>query len=108
MPLPSIAIAIPAHNEAESLVEFLTEIDDALSGRAAGLTFVVVDDASSDDTSEATRKAAELVDGEVLLFRNEAQLGHGPTVLEAYRRAIDTGADLVLQVDGDGQFLGSD
>lgn len=108
MSLPSVAIAIPAHNEAESLVEFLLEIDDALAGRADGVTFLVVDDASTDDTSEAARKAGELVDGEVIVVRNEDNRGHGPTVLEAYRRAIETGADLVLQVDGDGQFLGSD
>src|SRR5581483_1981866 len=34
--------------------------------------------------------------------------GHGPAALEAYRRALDTGASYVLGVDGDGQFLGSD
>ena len=34
--------------------------------------------------------------------------GHGPTLLEAYRQALDVNANLVIQVDGDGQFLGSD
>ncbi len=38
----------------------------------------------------------------------EQNSGHGPTVLRAYREAIATGADFVLQVDGDGQFEVSD
>jgi glycosyltransferase involved in cell wall biosynthesis len=108
MTQPSVAIAIPAHNEAESLAEFLTEIDAALEGRVSKLTFVVVDDASTDDTSEVATKVGELTSGDVVVTRSEINRGHGPTLLDGYRRAIDTGADLVLQVDGDGQFLGSD
>lgn len=108
MQLPSIAIAIPAHDEAEALGEFLAEIDAALDGRVSNLTFVVVDDASSDGTAEVANRAGEEIRADVVVIRNEENRGHGPTLLDAYRRAIDTGADLVLQVDGDGQFLGSD
>ena len=108
VPLPSVAIAIPAYNEADSIAEFLLEIDEALRGRTSGLTLVVVDDQSTDGTSEAVAGVAEKLAGDVVVVRNEVNQGHGPTVLEAYRRALDTGADLILQVDGDGQFLGSD
>lgn len=103
-----MAIAIPAHDEAEAIGEFISEIDDALATVAEAVTFVVVDDASNDDTSEAVERVRSSLRGQVVLVRNETNLGHGPTVLEAYRRSLETGADLVLQVDGDGQFLGSD
>ena len=105
---PSVAVAIPAHNEGEAIEEFLAEIDTALAPVASKLTFVVVDDCSTDDTGTAARTAGESLTGEVIVIRNDVNLGHGPTVLEAYRRALDTGAELILQVDGDGQFLGSD
>jgi glycosyltransferase involved in cell wall biosynthesis len=104
----SVAIAIPVYNEADSIGEFLTEISNALGGHVAGLSFVVVDDASTDDSEAVVRKTAETLHAEAVVVRNPVNVGHGPTVLEAYRRALDTGAQLVLQVDGDGQFLGSD
>jgi glycosyltransferase involved in cell wall biosynthesis len=106
--LPSIAIAIPAHNEAEAIGEFIVEIDAALAGRTSELTFVVVDDLSTDGTADAVEAAGRDIDAKVLVVRSEVNRGHGPTVIEAYRHALDTGADLILQVDGDGQFLGSD
>jgi dolichol-phosphate mannosyltransferase len=105
---PSIAIAIPAYNEAEAIGEFITEIDAALRDTASELTFVIIDDVSTDDTAEAARRASELIDSKVIVVTSQKNRGHGPTVLEAYRRALDTGAELILQVDGDGQFLGSD
>ena len=39
---------------------------------------------------------------------NRVNRGHGPSLMLAYRRALATGPDYVLQVDGDGQFHGSD
>jgi glycosyltransferase involved in cell wall biosynthesis len=108
MSKPSVAIAIPAHNEAEAIGEFIAEIDAALRPSTSALTFVVVDDVSTDGTPEAVRKVGETVESEVVVVESEVNRGHGPTVLEAYRVALDTGADLILQVDGDGQFLGSD
>jgi dolichol-phosphate mannosyltransferase len=105
---PTVAVAIPAYNEAEALGEFLAEIDGALRPSTSALTLVVVDDCSTDDTPTVVEKANHELACEVLLVQNESNAGHGPTVLEAYRRALDTGASLVLQVDGDGQFLGSD
>jgi glycosyltransferase involved in cell wall biosynthesis len=105
---PTVAVAIPAYNEADSLREFLAEIDSALRPSTSSLTLVVVDDQSTDDTAEVVRKANAGLTCEVVLVQNEVNAGHGPTLLEAYRRALDTGAELILQVDGDGQFLGSD
>lgn len=108
MPNPSVAVAIPAHNEAEAIGEFIAEIDAALAPRVSALTFVVADDASTDGTADAVAAVGETIDSKVVLLRSEVNRGHGPTVLEAYRGALDTGAELILQVDGDGQFLGSD
>lgn len=108
MSKPSVAVAIPAHNEAEAIGEFIREIDEALGPCTSALTFVVVDDLSTDDTAEVAYKVGETLSGEVMIVRAEQNRGHGPTVLAAYRAALDTGVDLVLQVDGDGQFLGSD
>ena len=103
-----VAVAIPAHREAAGIGGFLTELDGALAGVAERVTLVVVDDASPDATAEAVEDAADVVDAEVVLLRTRVNRGHGPTVLAAYRAALATGADVVAQVDGDGQFHGAD
>lgn len=105
--MTKVAIAIPAHNESEGIGEFLVEIDDAMA-ESAEVTFVVVDDRSTDETATVLEGLRSKLRGELVVVTNAQNLGHGPTLLEGYRRALDTGADYVLAVDGDGQFLGAD
>lgn len=108
-PAPDVVVAIPAYNEAEGLPEFLEEIDDALGGHTAGgVAIVVVDDCSTDGTVAAVEAIAEKLRAHVEVTSMPVNSGHGPTALEAYRRALGTGARYVVGVDGDGQFLGSD
>ncbi len=105
---PSVAVAIPAYNEAEGIGEFLTEIDGALAPVTGSLTIVLVDDASSDDTVGAVETVRGSLQGELVIHRRPVNGGHGPAALDAYRLALDTGASFVIGVDGDGQFLGTD
>jgi len=102
-----VAVAIPAFNESEGIGAFLVEIDNALES-VGDVAFVVVDDCSTDDTVEVLRAVGDKLSGELVLVAAPENRGHGPTLLEAYRRALDTGAEYVIAVDGDGQFLGSD
>lgn len=105
---PSVAVAIPAYNEADGIRGFLTELDGALAPHVGSLRLIVVDDASTDSTRAAVESVRSELSGQLELIANPGNLGHGPTVLVGYRRALASGADLVLQVDGDGQFLGGD
>lgn len=104
----TVAVAIPAYNEAEGIGEFLAEIDAALAPAVGSLILVVVDDCSTDGTPAAVEAMREKLACEIVLASMPRNSGHGPAALEAYRVALDTGADYVLGVDGDGQFLGSD
>ncbi len=94
MSKPSVAVAIPAYNEADGIAGFLQEIDQSLASHVDTLHLVLVDDASSDNTLEVVQSAVNR--------------GHGPSLMTAYRRALAGDPDYVLQVDGDGQFHGSD
>ena len=103
-----VAVAIPAYNESEGIGEFLLEIDEALAEGDCDVVFIVVDDVSTDDTLEAIEAVRPKLAGELQVSSMPKNGGHGPAVLETYRRALDCGPSYVLAVDGDGQFLGSD
>jgi dolichol-phosphate mannosyltransferase len=105
---PAVAVAIPAYNEADGIAGFVQEIDRALSPHVSALHLVVVDDASSDGTAEVLRGIAPPLSGTLEVHGNPVNRGHGPSVMRAYQRALELEPDYVLQVDGDGQFHGSD
>lgn len=105
---PSIAVAIPAYNEAEGIAGFVQEIDRALAPHVRSLHIVVVDDASTDRSLDVLDGVRPQLGGTLEIHSNPVNRGHGPSVLRAYRRALERSPDYVLQVDGDGQFLGSD
>jgi glycosyltransferase involved in cell wall biosynthesis len=105
---PAVAVAIPAYNEADGIPGFLVEIDRALAPHVESLRLVVVDDASTDATAAVLDELAPALSGSLQVIRNPINRGHGPTLLSAYREALQGEPDFVLQVDGDGQFHGSD
>jgi glycosyltransferase involved in cell wall biosynthesis len=105
---PSVAVAIPAFNEADGIAGFLGEIDRALTPHTSALRMVVVDDASSDETRTVLNSVTGQLQGTLEVVRNPTNCGHGPSLMTAYRCALEAGPDYVLQVDGDGQFHGSD
>jgi glycosyltransferase involved in cell wall biosynthesis len=103
-----VAVAIPAYNEADGIAGFLSEIDRALSERVQSLRLIVVDDRSTDATLEMLEGVRGELWGTLEVVENPTNLGHGPSLMTAYRRALESDPDYVLQVDGDGQFHGSD
>ena len=90
-------ICLPTYDERENLEAMVR----ALGGLGLdGLEALVIDDASPDGTGEiADRLAAELPWVHVL--HRERKEGLGPAYLAGFRRALELGADLVLEMDCD-------
>ncbi len=105
---PTIAVAVPAYNEADGIASFIAELDVTLDAVASDHVFVVVDDCSTDDTVRVLSELGGRLEGDLILVESERNRGHGPAVVDAYRRALREQTDAVLQVDGDGQFHTSD
>ncbi|UNK70132.1 glycosyltransferase family 2 protein [Microbacterium sp. H1-D42] len=103
MPVAHLVIVMPAYNEAEGIGGFIDEIRDHVAPLAGKVSFVVADDRSTDATV-ATLQAIDDVD----VHPQAANRGHGPTALAAYRAGLAAGPDLLIHVDGDGQFVGPD
>ncbi len=89
---------IPTYNEAGSIG---LVIDELLALSLGEMEVIVVDDDSPDGTGEiVARRAAG--DRRVRLLTRTGRRGRGRAGREGFLRALDEGADLVAEMDGDG------
>ncbi len=88
-----VAVIIPAKNEQASIRSVLAEVKRLHPGFA----IVVVDDASTDSTSDMALEAGSTV------LRAPIGLGYGGAVHAGMKFAYDRGFDLVVLMDADGQ-----
>lgn len=100
---PSVVVAMPCYDE-EGIADFIDEIHEHLAPHVRSLGFVVVDDCSPTLRPQSLLKPHHA--GHVRVESNLQNLGHGPTVMNAYAYALAMGSDVVVHVDGDGQFSG--
>lgn len=95
-----VILTMPVFNEADGIVEFLTELDRELP---RSVRIQLVDDASTDSTPAHVRSLG-LASDRMVLHVNEFNMGHGPTTLKGLRIALESNPEVVVAVDGDGQF----
>ena len=107
MRLNHLAVVMPAYNEAVGIPGFVRELHASLAPLAERLDIVVVDDRSTDATAEVLTELASELPG-LHVITAEQNRGHGPTALAAYRAGLELEPDLLVHVDGDGQFHGAD
>ena len=90
-------VCLPTYNERDNLEPMVRALGKVLPDSARVL---VIDDNSPDGTGElADRLAGEL--GFVEVLHRERKEGLGPAYLAGFRRALDDGAELILEVDCD-------
>jgi glycosyltransferase involved in cell wall biosynthesis len=90
-----IFAVMPAYNEAVHVADVIRRVPGIVD------KIIVVDDHSSDGTAQA---ALDVGDSRLELIRNPKNLGVGGATIEAYRRALEDNADVVVKVDSDGQM----
>lgn len=95
-PAATPVVVIPALNEERAI---RAVVEDA---RAQGVRVIVVDDGSSDRTSDV------IADLPVECLRHDQPLGKARALLDGFRRALELGAGGVLTMDGDGQHAAAD
>lgn len=104
-PSNRVVVVMPAYNEATCITSFLLDVHRSLQQWSP--SFVVVDDASSDNTADVVHRLAAS-DMRITIIRNDENIGHGASTLRALHEGLADGADCVLAVDGDGQFESDD
>ncbi len=96
-----LLIGIPALNEAASIGDVIAAIPRSIAG-VDGIVALVVDDGSSDDTGAIARAHGATV------VRHRRTLGLGHAFRTLQRQAVELGADVLVTLDGDGQFNPAD
>jgi hypothetical protein len=90
-----IAILIPAYNEAENIGVVLDQIPPAVCG--VGTEVLVVDDGSRDGTGDVAAEHGAPV------ARHVTNRGGGAALRTGYRLMVESGAEIVVTLDADGQ-----
>ena len=97
-----LIVNLPAFNEEEKIAETINRIPRQIKG--IDEVFVqVIDDGSKDKTAQAARDA-----GADFVFSHEVNRGIGITFRTATEMALENGADVMVNIDADGQFNPND
>lgn len=95
-----LVIQIPCYNEAETLPSVLADIPRTIPGIDI-VEVLVIDDGSRDDTvSVALKHGADRV------VQNRGNRGLAQTFLHGLEAALEMGADVIVNTDGDHQYPG--
>jgi hypothetical protein len=92
-----IAVVIPAYNEEDSIAQVLGRIPQSVCGVETAV--LVVDDGSRDRTGDIARAHGAAV------ARHVINRGGGAALRTGYRLSADSGAQVVVTLDADGQHL---
>jgi hypothetical protein len=95
-----VAILVPAYNEAENVGHVLKLIPAEVCGRPTAV--LVVDDGSRDGTGDVAAEHGAAV------ARHVINRGGGAALRTGYRLMVESGAEIVVTIDADGQHLPSE
>src|SRR3989449_9027990 len=94
-----VAVCSPTHNERESIGQTIQEIV-ALDRK--GLLVIVIDDNSPDGTSAVVEEISTRYPDRVVFIKRNGKLGLGSAYKAGFQRALELGADLIVEMDAGG------
>ena len=92
-----ITIVLPTYNEAENLPKLVS----ALLSLPLDLSVLVVDDHSPDGTGEIADQLSARHPNQVFVLHRSGKMGLRSAYIEGFRKAFESGADAVVQMDAD-------
>ena len=99
--MAKLVVMIPAYNEERTISKVIKGIPKKIEG-ISKIEVIVIDDGSLDNTVSEAKKAGAKV------FTNGKNKGLGKNFRRGIERALELKADIIVNIDGDGQFNGND
>ena len=96
-----LVVTIPAQNEAATIYKVVSGVPRKIPG-VSDVEVIVVNDGSTDQTADEAMRAGALV----VTLHNRP--GLGKVFQTGLERAMRRGADVIVNIDGDGQFNPAD
>jgi apolipoprotein N-acyltransferase len=94
---PRVAVVLPTYNERDNIEHVLRR----LLAVGERIDVIVVDDSSPDGTGEIVREHPAARKGRVTLIERPGKQGLASAYRDGFRRALDGGYDLVVEMDSD-------
>ncbi|MBU1203885.1 MAG: glycosyltransferase family 2 protein [Nanoarchaeota archaeon] len=94
-----IVVTIPAYNEGRKIGDVVSRVKKVMKGKKYNFKILVVDDGSRDSTASAAKEAGAIV------YSNPVNLGLAETFRIEIRKCLELGAELIVHIDADGQYL---
>ncbi len=96
-----LVIQIPCYNEEKTLESVIKDIPDNISG-VDSIEILVINDGSTDRTEEVARKLGATV------ISHKSNMGLAAGFKTGLKYALLSGADIIVNTDGDNQYFGGD
>lgn len=97
-----LIINLPAYNEEKKIGSTIKRISRTIRG-VSEVFVQVIDDGSKDKTVQTAREA-----GADFVYSHKVNRGIGMTFRNAVEKALENGADIMVNIDADGQFEPND
>jgi glycosyltransferase involved in cell wall biosynthesis len=94
-----VAVVMPIHNEQARIAQALARVPHFVD------LIIAVDDGSTDGTA---RRLSEIDDKRLVTLCHPRNLGVGAATKTGYKHSLETEAELIAVMDGDGQMDGRD
>jgi glycosyltransferase involved in cell wall biosynthesis len=92
--ISKIIAVLPAYNASKTLVPLLEHLPKNIFAE-----IVIVDDSSGDNTYELAKKQPG-----VKVFKTARNLGYGGSIKLCFEKALELGADLIVEIHPDGEY----
>ncbi len=103
----SVAVFLPAFNEAENLPIIVSQLDALLQPYGQSYAIIIVDDGSMDATGTVADQLATIFD-HIRVVHHPQNRGYGATLRTGLEAGLETGSQWIGFLDADGQFESAD